>query len=116
MARPIRHDAGCVESHDPGQGEAGVDPDEAGQVRTGMASGDCVPSSHYSTRIDHQRQGGGSTSDEEFKYELERLRKENEILKKNASSGIRMKVSEKGAPCCRASSVGRVDASGSFDY
>jgi hypothetical protein len=36
-------------------------------------------------------------SDEEFKDELERLRKENEVLKKNASSGIRMKVSEKGA-------------------
>ena len=36
-------------------------------------------------------------SDEEFNDELERLRKENEVLKKNASSGIRMKVSEKGA-------------------
>jgi hypothetical protein len=48
-------------------------------------------------RIDHQRQRGGSMSDEEFKDELERLRKENEVLKKNVSSGIRMKVSEKGA-------------------
>jgi hypothetical protein len=36
-------------------------------------------------------------SNEEFKDELERLRKENEALKKSASSGIRMKVSEKGA-------------------
>src|SRR5215813_3562664 len=36
-------------------------------------------------------------SDEEPKAELERLRKENEALKKGASSGIRMKVSEKGA-------------------
>jgi hypothetical protein len=36
-------------------------------------------------------------SNEEFKDELERLRKENEALKKTASSGIRMKVSEKGA-------------------
>ena len=36
-------------------------------------------------------------SDENFKDELERLRKENEALKKGASSGIRMKVSEKGA-------------------
>ena len=32
--------------------------------------------------------------DEELKAELERLRKENEVLKKGAGSGIRMKVSE----------------------
>jgi hypothetical protein len=36
-------------------------------------------------------------SDEELKAELERLRRENAALKKGASSGIRMKVSEKGA-------------------
>src|SRR6516165_4726528 len=36
-------------------------------------------------------------SDEEIKAELERLRKENAALKKGASSGIRLKVSEKGA-------------------
>jgi hypothetical protein len=36
-------------------------------------------------------------SDEALKAELERLRAENAALKKNASSGIRMKVSEKGA-------------------
>jgi hypothetical protein len=36
-------------------------------------------------------------SGEDLKDELERLRKENEALKKSASSGIRMKVSEKGA-------------------
>jgi hypothetical protein len=35
--------------------------------------------------------------DENFKDELERLRKENEALKKGASSGAHMKVSEKGA-------------------
>ena len=34
-------------------------------------------------------------SDEDLKDELERLRKENAVLKKGASSGIRMKVSEK---------------------
>jgi hypothetical protein len=32
-----------------------------------------------------------------MKTELERLRKENAALKKGASTGIRMKVSEKGA-------------------
>jgi hypothetical protein len=36
-------------------------------------------------------------SDDELKGELERLRKENEALKKGASSGTRMKISEKGA-------------------
>jgi hypothetical protein len=35
--------------------------------------------------------------DEDLKSELERLRKENVALKKGASSGIRLKVSEKGA-------------------
>jgi hypothetical protein len=35
-------------------------------------------------------------SDEDLKAELERLRQENAALKKGASSGIRMKVSEKG--------------------
>ena len=36
-------------------------------------------------------------SDEEMKSELERLRRENAALKKGGSSGLRMKVSEKGA-------------------
>jgi hypothetical protein len=35
--------------------------------------------------------------DDETKAELERLRKENAALKKGASSGLRLKVSEKGA-------------------
>jgi hypothetical protein len=35
-------------------------------------------------------------SDEELKSELERLRNEN-VAKKGASTGVRMKVSEKGA-------------------
>ena len=34
-------------------------------------------------------------SDEDIKAELERLRSENAALKKGASDGIRMKVSEK---------------------
>ena len=36
-------------------------------------------------------------SDEELKSELERLRNENAALKKGSSTGVRMKVSEKGA-------------------
>ena len=36
-------------------------------------------------------------SDDDMKAELERLRSENAALKKGASDGIRMKVSEKGA-------------------
>jgi hypothetical protein len=36
-------------------------------------------------------------SDNDMKAELERLRRENAALKKGASDGIRMKVSEKGA-------------------
>ena len=36
-------------------------------------------------------------SDEDLKAELERLRSENAALKKGASTGIRMKISEKGA-------------------
>ena len=36
-------------------------------------------------------------SDDELRAELERLRNENAALKKGAASGIRMKVSEKGA-------------------
>jgi hypothetical protein len=40
---------------------------------------------------------GNTMSDEELKTELERLRNENAALKKGASSGIRLKVSEKGA-------------------
>jgi hypothetical protein len=35
-------------------------------------------------------------SDDEMKNELERLRKENAALKKGASTGVTMKVSEKG--------------------
>jgi hypothetical protein len=36
-------------------------------------------------------------SEEELKAELERLRNENASLKKGVATGIRMKVSEKGA-------------------
>ena len=35
-------------------------------------------------------------SDEDLKAELERLRRENDALKKGAAKGISMKVSEKG--------------------
>jgi hypothetical protein len=40
---------------------------------------------------------GSTMSDEELKAELARLRTENAALKKGTSSGIRLKVSEKGA-------------------
>ena len=43
------------------------------------------------------KQKGSTMSDEELKTELERLRNENAALKKGASTGIRLKVSEKGA-------------------
>ena len=36
-------------------------------------------------------------ADDELKAELERLRQENAALKKGATSGLRLKVSEKGA-------------------
>jgi hypothetical protein len=36
-------------------------------------------------------------SDEELKAEVERLRQENAALKKGTASGLRLKVSEKGA-------------------
>ena len=36
-------------------------------------------------------------ADDDLKAELERLRQENAALKKGASAGIRLKVSEKGA-------------------
>ena len=36
-------------------------------------------------------------ADDDLKAELERLRQENAALKKGASTGIRLKVSEKGA-------------------
>src|SRR5215475_8280890 len=39
---------------------------------------------------------GKAMSNEDLKAELERLRNENAMLKKGATSGIRMKVSEKG--------------------
>ena len=35
-------------------------------------------------------------SDDDLKAELERLRSENAALKKEASAGLRMKISEKG--------------------
>jgi hypothetical protein len=40
---------------------------------------------------------GSAMSDDEMQKELERLRAENEALKKRGSKGVSMKVSEKGA-------------------
>jgi hypothetical protein len=42
-------------------------------------------------------EGKNAMSDDDMKAELERLRRENEALKKGASDRVRMKVSEKGA-------------------
>jgi hypothetical protein len=47
--------------------------------------------------LDRQHNREKPMSDEEMKAELDRLRSENAALKKGASSGVRMKVSEKGA-------------------
>jgi hypothetical protein len=47
--------------------------------------------------IIHRKNTGKAMSDDDVKAELERLRRENAALKKGASTGIRMKVSEKGA-------------------
>jgi hypothetical protein len=46
---------------------------------------------------DRRKAVGGVMSDAELKAELERLRRENAALKKGSSSGVSMKVSEKGA-------------------
>src|SRR5262245_46279936 len=54
----------------------------------------CAPAAGTDIRISPKDQ---TMSDDDLKNELERLRKENAALKKGASSGIRMKVSEKGA-------------------
>jgi hypothetical protein len=44
----------------------------------------------------HANEGKIAMSDDNVKAELERLRRENEALKKGSSEGVRMKVSEKG--------------------
>jgi len=49
------------------------------------------------TLSSHSGKKGMAMSDEALKAELEKLRSENAALKKGAASGIRMKVSEKGA-------------------
>jgi hypothetical protein len=46
-----------------------------------------VPSRHFS---------GGHVSEDDLRAELERLRKENESLKKGTGRGVSLKVSEKG--------------------
>jgi hypothetical protein len=53
--------------------------------------------SHHCLRRSHANEGNIVMSDDDVKAELERLRRENEALKKGRSEGVRMKVSEKGA-------------------
>jgi hypothetical protein len=50
----------------------------------------------YSAGLGVKTKKENAMSDDDTKAELERLRKENEALKKGASEGVRMKVSEKG--------------------
>jgi hypothetical protein len=50
----------------------------------------------YSAGLRVKTKKENTMSDDDTKAELERLRKENEALKKGASEGVRMKVSEKG--------------------
>jgi hypothetical protein len=66
------------------------------------SAGACA--TRYQKRLDqaklsiiHRKNTGKTMSDDDMKAELERLRRENAALKKGASTGIRMKVSEKGA-------------------
>ncbi len=60
-------------------------------TNTAKQLGSRVETAHFGKEV------GKVMSEEDLKAELERLRKENEALKKGAASGIRMKVSEKGA-------------------
>jgi hypothetical protein len=55
------------------------------------------PQASSDTLQDNAKRIRKAMSEEELKAELERLRNENAALKKGASAGIRMKVSEKGA-------------------
>jgi hypothetical protein len=67
--------------------------------RGGIRASSLVPmaADQDTLAIIHHQNTGNPMSDEDVKAELERLRKENAALKKGASSGIRLKVSEKGA-------------------
>jgi hypothetical protein len=49
------------------------------------------------SNLPNDKIGKAMSEDDELRTELERLRNENAALKKGAASGIRMKVSEKGA-------------------
>jgi len=66
---------------------------------TGLSSlTDAIPTFDSLTRPSDipVTQNGDLMSDEDLRAELERLRRENESLKKGASKGVSFKVSEKG--------------------
>ena len=92
-------DRGSAGARATGRGEGARYPDEALKIvmhdedkegRLAALSGECGV-------IKIAPEEESAMSDDQMKAELERLRKENEALKKGASEGIRMKVSEKGA-------------------
>jgi hypothetical protein len=55
------------------------------------------PARAHSFVVTFERREAVDMPDEDLKAELERLRRENASLKRETSSGIRLKVSEKGA-------------------
>jgi hypothetical protein len=54
-----------------------------------------MPKAHFSLLLGPG--GGKAMTDEAMRAELERLRAENEVLKRSSAKGLSLRVSEKGA-------------------